>query len=183
MELKVIPISDAPVDTLESLPAGSVGELAVRGPVVTLGYAGLPEATRMARIVEPDGTVWHRMGDLGRIDDEGRVWLAGRRTERVETPDGVLYTDPLEGIANAIANRRTALVGVGQRPAQRPFLVVEGCKDAALAKQLAAALPQVQGILFKWKFPVDVRHNAKIHRLELATWAASRVPARALSGG
>ncbi len=181
MELRVIPVSDAPVDALEPLPVGSVGELAVRGPVVTLGYAGLPEATRMARIVEPDGTVWHRMGDLGRVDEEGRVWLAGRRTERVETPNGVLYTDQLEGIANALANRRTALIGVGERPAQRPFLVVEGWKDDALVKQLAEALPQVEGILFKWKFPVDVRHNAKIHRLDLAKWAASRVPARAIA--
>ncbi len=181
MEVRVIPVSDAPVETLEALPTGAVGELAVRGPVVTLGYAGLPEATRMARIVEADGTVWHRMGDLGRVDEEGRLWLAGRRSERVETPAGILYPDQLEGIANALAHRRTALVGVGDRPAQRPFLVVEGWRDAVLAKQLAEALPQVEGVLFKWRFPVDARHNAKIHRLDLAKWATSRVPTHALA--
>lgn len=175
MELRILDVVDAPIARIEdarALPDGEVGEIAVKGPVVTRMYANHPEANAGAKIADGDA-VWHRMGDLGWRDAEGRIWFCGRKAERVRTAAGPLYTDKVEGIANG-KGVRTALVGVGEPGAQRPVLIVEGKEDAALAAELKAALP-VEAVLFHPAFPVDVRHNAKIHRATLGKWAAERL--------
>ncbi|MDT7708907.1 MAG: fatty-acyl-CoA synthase [Pseudonocardiales bacterium] len=64
-------------ETGETLPVGEVGELVVRGPIVTHGYHDKPEET--AALFTADG--WMRTGDLGRIDEQGYVVLTGRKKE------------------------------------------------------------------------------------------------------
>jgi fatty-acyl-CoA synthase len=59
------------------LPAGDVGELLVRGPIITRGYFDKPEET--AALFTDDG--WMRTGDLGRIDPAGYLTLTGRQKE------------------------------------------------------------------------------------------------------
>jgi len=177
IELAVIRIDDGPIprwsDALRA-PPGEVGELCVKGPVVTRGYLNRPEATAAAKIEEGDA-VWHRMGDLGSVDEQGRVWLAGRKAERVETAAGPLYTDRVEGIFNGRDGvARCALVGVGPQGRARPVLVVEGAPSAAIRESVLSR-GLVEAVLFHPRFPVDVRHNAKIHRIELARWAADRL--------
>jgi acyl-CoA synthetase (AMP-forming)/AMP-acid ligase II len=177
MDVRIIRIDDAPMPRWDEslvLPDGQVGEICVRGEVVTRGYHNLPEATAAAKIADGD-RVWHRMGDLGRIDERGRLWYLGRKAERLETAAGPIFTDAVEGIANAHPRvGRSALVGVGPRGSQRPVLVVEGPEDPGLVTELMAATG-VERVLFHPNFPVDVRHNAKIHRLTLAQWAAERL--------
>jgi olefin beta-lactone synthetase len=192
IEVRIIPITDRPIVALDrgtGLPTGSAGEIIVRGPVVTREYDALPEATAAAKIADAErpGGVWHRMGDCGKLDDAGRLWFLGRKAERVETPGGTLFTEPCEQVFRAHARaRRCALIGVGSEPA----LVVEttpgGAGDAAeLAtelRKLALGHPHTSGIrtfYFRAHFPVDVRHNAKIHRLALARWAANAEAHRA----
>jgi acyl-CoA synthetase (AMP-forming)/AMP-acid ligase II len=130
----------------------------------------------------PSGVVWHRMGDCGYLDAAGRLWFCGRKAERVETTAGPLYTEPCEQVFRIHPRvTRCALIGLGPRGTQRPALVVEGkITDAqAFARELRAlalAHPQTVAInqfYFSPSFPVDVRHNAKIHRLTLATWATT----------
>ncbi len=176
MQARVIRIDDAPIAAWDEslvLPPGQVGEIAVKGPVVTRAYHQLPEPTAAAKI--PDGdAVWHRMGDLGYFDEQGRLWFCGRKSERVETAGETWFTDRVEGLAAADPRvGRCALVGVGPRGAQRPVLVVEGRRDEALAADLRARTG-VAAVLFRDALPVDVRHNAKIHRLQLAAWAEGR---------
>ncbi len=180
VELRVIVVDDGPLDAATPVPDGDVGELAVRGPVVTRSYAALPEATEKAKIVEADGTVWHRMGDLGYVDPEGDVWFVGRKSERIETRTTVHYPDPIEGVANALAGRRTAAVGPGVRGMQRVALVVEGEPDDALGARLREALPMVEAVFWRPELPVDPRHNAKINRMQLAASVADRMPAQVL---
>jgi acyl-CoA synthetase (AMP-forming)/AMP-acid ligase II len=186
IEVQIIHISDDPIATWSPdllVPDGTVGEIAVKGAVVTHTYAKRPDATAGAKIAE--GTaVWHRMGDLGYRDDQGRIWFCGRKAERVRTATGELYTDKIEGIANGELRGgqviRTALVGTGPVGAQRPVLVIEGGPDDDLARRIQKKLPMIEAILFYDAFPVDVRHNAKIHRHTLAKWAEQRtLPARA----
>ena len=87
----------------------------VRGPQVTAAYFNRPEATRLAKIADPNGGFWHRMGDLGYLDDTGRVWFCGRKSHRVITAQGALYTIPVEGVFNTHPEVfRTALVGIGR---------------------------------------------------------------------
>ena len=66
-------------ENLNQLPPGEAGELVGRSPVMMLGYKNQPEKTREGYWTDPgDGTVWQRMGDVGRIDAQGFVELVGR---------------------------------------------------------------------------------------------------------
>ena len=68
--------------------------------------------------------VWHRMGDVGYMDDQGRFWYCGRMSQRVETAGGTLFTECVEAVFNThSAVRRSALVGVGPLGQQQPVLV------------------------------------------------------------
>lgn len=192
MTVKVIRISDDPLpDWSEELllPLGEIGEIVVQGPVVTREYYHRPEQTALAKISEPaSGRFWHRMGDLGYFDDQGRLWFCGRKSHRVITEHGTLYTIPCEAVFNQqAAVFRTALVGVGPRGKSRPIICVELRKDVGRLDpelltddflELAQSRPHTRGIdtfLIHPAFPVDVRHNSKIFREKLAAWAARRL--------
>ena len=187
--LRVIPISDDAIpewDDSRCLPAGEVGEFAVRGPVVTAEYFGRPEATRLAKIRDPKtGDLWHRMGDVGYYDGSGRLWFCGRKSHRVVTPAGTLYTDQVEPVFNTVEGvYRTALVGVRRGGVTHPVLCVELMAqprtyheeprvEADLRTRGAGFehTRRVATFLFHPGFPVDVRHNSKIFRERLAAWA------------
>jgi olefin beta-lactone synthetase len=185
IDVRIIPISDQPIAALapgSGMARGAVGEIIVRGPVVTRQYDGLPEATASAKIADTEtpGGIWHRMGDCGTVDESGRLWFLGRKAERVETPGGTMHTEPCEQVFRKHPRaRRCALIGASSGPALVAETSVRGKSDAeALAAELRALAlghPHTAAIgtfYFKAHFPVDVRHNAKIHRLALAKWAA-----------
>lgn len=190
--VRVIQPVDGPLATLEAtreLPAGQIGEIIVAGPTVTLDYDGMPEATAAAKIPAPDGAVWHRMGDLGYLDEQGRLWFVGRKVETVRSETGRLYPACVEPwFATHPRVRRCALIGIGPKSAQRPAIVVESDladlpRDSAACRALARELRQlaltrpataaIKVFYFHPSLPVDVRHNAKIHRLTLARWATT----------
>ncbi|MGA5699446.1 fatty acid CoA ligase family protein [Peterkaempfera bronchialis] len=188
--VRVITVSDGPIplwsDDLLAEP-GAVGEITVAGPAVSERYFGRPQETALAKIREGDRIV-HRMGDLGRLDEQGRLWLCGRTSQRVRTPDGDLCTEQVEPIANTVPGvRRSALVGVGAPGAQTPVLCVEaerGIRRSQRPGVAAEVLDRFAGyphtaairqVLFHPGFPVDIRHNAKIGRERLARWAAGRL--------
>jgi olefin beta-lactone synthetase len=171
---------------------GAVGEITVAGPSATDAYFNRDAQTRLAKIHErmADGgqRIVHRMGDVGWLDDAGRLWFCGRKSHRVETAGGPLYTEQVEPVFNVHPDvRRTALVGVGSRGAQRPVLCVEPrdgigraqhARIATELREIGQRLPHTAGIdavLFHPGFPVDIRHNAKIGRETLAAWAATRL--------
>jgi len=186
VDVRIIPISDQPVAAMApegGLPRGSAGEIVVRGPVVTREYYSNPGANEAAKIPDParPGGVWHRMGDCGSLDDSGRLWFLGRKAERVESREGTMFTEPCEQVFRAHPRaRRCALIGMGAEPALVAETRTRGATDArSLAAELRAlALGHrhtagVRTFFFRARLPVDVRHNAKIHRLALARWAAS----------
>ena len=177
VEVAIVPISDEPLpfwDDAYRLAANVIGEIAVRGPQVTRRYHNRPAATDLAKILDPtSGTFWHRMGDLGYRDEQGRLWFCGRKSHRVRTATGELYTIPCEAIFNTHPQvYRSALVGIGRPGAQKPVLCVElqpGIKAEAQALiraellvlgQKQALTREVRTILFHPAFPVDIRHNA-----------------------
>ena len=193
MEVRIIPISDQPVPALEPagfLKAGSVGEIIVKGPVVTREYDGLPEATAAAKIADPaaPGGVWHRMGDCGALDESGRLWFCGRKAERVETAEGTLFTEPCEQVFRPIPARGAARSSASDRV---PALVAETRTQGRRRRRgprwgaprrlrFAIRTPQAwRSFISRPDLPVDVRHNAKIHRLALARWAATATAHRA----
>jgi acyl-CoA synthetase (AMP-forming)/AMP-acid ligase II len=191
LSLAIIPISDEPIAAWSDdlpLPLWQVGEIVVAGPQVTTSYFNRPEATRLAKIPDSDGSVWHRMGDVGYLDKQGRIWFCGRKSHRVETARETLFTIPVEGVFNAHPDvLRTALVGIGIRGQQRAVLCVElepasrNRNHEQLREEmfsLGERFPHshaVQNILFHPAFPVDIRHNAKIFREKLTVWAEGKL--------
>lgn len=179
MEVGIIAISDEPVGSWSEglrLPTGRIGEITAKGPVVTAEYFRRPSETALAKI--PDGgCVRHRMGDLGYLDERGRLWFCGRKSHRV----GELFTIPCEGVFNGHpAVRRSALVGVPSGP----VLCVElerGADEARVRQELLETARRfehtkdIRTVLFHPAFPVDIRHNAKIAREKLAAWARGRL--------
>jgi acyl-CoA synthetase (AMP-forming)/AMP-acid ligase II len=191
LSLAIIGITDEPVerwgDALR-LKDGEIGEIVVCGSQVTAAYFNRPEATRLAKIIDPDGGFWHRMGDLGYLDEGGRVWFCGRKSHRLRTATGELYTIPVEGVFNTHPEVfRAALVGIGMPGRQRPVLCVEleqGVSSSWREQirtellEIGASYPHTAGIkdiLFHRAFPVDIRHNAKIFREKLAVWAQGKL--------
>ncbi|MCA8954993.1 MAG: AMP-binding protein [Planctomycetes bacterium] len=184
IEVAILRIDDGPIPEWSDdlcLPQGEVGEIAVRGAVVTDAYYGLPEATARAKI--RDGArLWHRMGDVGYVDEGGRLWMCGRKAHRVETAAGTLHSVPCEAVFDVHpAVRRSALVGVRGVPVLCVELLAGRRGSDELVEELRALgqrFEHTRGIgvfLFHPGFPVDVRHNAKIDREKLAAWAAGRV--------
>jgi len=189
IDVKIIALSDKVITSLAAaheLPADEIGEVIVRGPVVTKTYDTLPDATAGAKITDASGNIWHRMGDCGYLDPENRLWFCGRKAERIETASATFFTEPCEQVFRPQPGvARCALIGLGPRGSQIPALVVQPTRKLstaekhALAAELrdrAKAQPHTSAItqfFFHPDFPVDVRHNAKIHRLTLAKWAAT----------
>jgi len=190
VDVRLIAIDDAPIarwsDAREVAP-GEQGEICVRGPQVTRAYEREPQATAQAKIQDGDG-FWHRLGDVGRFDAEGCLWFQGRKSHRLETERGLLMPVGLENAFDRHPRvRRSALVGVGRRGAERPVLVVEpdgafprGRARRELAAEVLLSAPAsapdvVSDVLFKPALPLDVRHNAKIKRGELKRWAERRL--------
>jgi acyl-CoA synthetase (AMP-forming)/AMP-acid ligase II len=187
IEIQIIETSDEPIDQWgESLqlPAYEIGEIIVRGPVVTRAYDHNDKENRLAKIKDENG-FWHRMGDLGYFDDKARLWFCGRKGHRVITNSGTMYTVCCEAIFNEHPKVfRSALVGIGIKGQQVPVLIVElhdkkteneifiDLKQMALQNELTSA---IENFLIHPAFPVDIRHNAKIFREKLSLWAADEL--------
>lgn len=192
MAVKIIEATFDPIATLSDateLPAGEIGEIIVSGPVATREYYRRPEATQMAKIADGEG-FWHRMGDVGYLDDTGRLWFCGRKAHIVFTSEGPLYSIRCEAIFNQHPRvYRTALTGIGDRGNQQPALVIEpeagampsgAAEECAFSEELlelgakSELTSGIRTLLFRSELPVDTRHNVKINREELAIWAASQ---------
>jgi len=197
IEWKVIRITDGPIATIgqaEEMPAGEIGELIVRGPVVTTEYVTRTDANALHKVQDGE-RFWHRMGDVGYLeaceDGAERFWFCGRKAHRVITPRGTLFTIPCEAIFNQHPwVYRSALVGVGPRGEQRPVVFVEPWPEhwaeasqrwselVAELQKLAESHSHTQEIadfLLLRGLPVDIRHNAKIFREQLAEIAAKKL--------
>jgi acyl-CoA synthetase (AMP-forming)/AMP-acid ligase II len=194
IEWRVIRVVDGPIHSIaeaEELPTGEIGELIVRGPVVTTEYVTLREANALAKVPDIGGSsFWHRMGDCGYLDREQRFWFCGRVAHRVLSAWGPMYTITCEAIFNRHpAVFRAALVGVGKLGVQVPVIIVELKPDArprrrdrhrliGELRELAKAhslTAMIDHFLIHPAMPVDIRHNAKIARERLALWAARRL--------
>jgi acyl-CoA synthetase (AMP-forming)/AMP-acid ligase II len=189
VDIRIIPVNDGPIANIEQtrfLPVGEIGEIIVRSPSVTREYFRRPEPTAAAKI--PDGeTFWHRIGDVGYLDEEGLLWFCGRKAHIVHTAAGPLYSVCCEGILDSHPQVfRSALVGVGPRGQQKPITVIErfpikGPSPATIRAELqslAKSFPLTAGIdTFEFidSMPVDTRHNVKINREALSEWAAKKL--------
>ncbi len=186
--IKVIRTSDLPIENWDDsllLPDYEIGEIVVRGPVVTRRYVNNDKENQLAKIADRKH-FWHRMGDLGYLDAKGRLWFCGRKAHRILTRTGTMYTICCEALFNGHpAVFRSALVGAGPAGKQVPVLIVEPNNKKTAKKILVKELQyiaqqnemtrSIKHFLIHPDFPVDIRHNAKIFREKLALWAARQI--------
>ena len=164
------------------------GEIVVSGPHARLGYDRLWHTT--FRASQPAG--WHATGDIGYLDDGGKLWMGGRIDDILHTQSGPVApvkseqaVEDLDGVAMA------ALVGVGPDGLEQAVVIVElddppkktGLAELPLIDNARSAVAAASGldvvaVLSVPKMPVDRRHNSKIDRPRLRAWAA-----RLLAGG
>jgi len=183
--VRVIAAVEGQTKLTKQLPVGQIGEIIVKGEVVTKAYFNNEAENCLAKIKDGDG-FWHRMGDTGYFDAQGRLWFCGRKAHRVTTANGILYTICCEAVFNLHPLvRRSALVGIGPPGQQRAILIVEpyekvndpakllaDLRDIALSHEHTA---NIEDFMIHASFPVDIRHNAKIFREKLAVWAAKAI--------
>jgi acyl-CoA synthetase (AMP-forming)/AMP-acid ligase II len=143
------------------LPPGQAGEIVVSGSHVVPGY--LQGIGSKETKISVEGTIWHRTGDAGYLDAEGRLWLLGRCTARIQDARGTLYPLGVEVAASQCPGvHRAALVSLGDRR----ILTIEAAHGrnpvnlADLQRELAWAYLDELRILRH--IPVDARHNAKV---------------------
>lgn len=186
MEVKIIKINDDVIKStkeMQELSTGEIGEIIVKGDTVTKSYFELPKKTLEAKIYDQE-TLWHRIGDIGYFDEEGRLWFCGRKTHRVETKLGLMSSIQSEAVFNEHPSiKRTALVGIGKMGNQRPGLVVELSEKGVSKEKVKRDIlntatkfdhtKDIKDIWFHNSFPVDVRHNIKIDRVKLAKMASA----------
>ncbi len=184
-EVKIIKSSDIPLVCFEELPPNEIGEIIVSGPQVTPAYFDMSHETEKAKILI-DGKLWHRMGDVGYLDDDKNLWFMGRKTHQVIVDQkSVFYPIRIEAIFNQHPLiKRSALVKLTHGGSVFPGLVIER-KDQSTSLDdkfrsellsLASTSPHTNVINHFFvhpSFPVDVRHNIKIDRVRLSHWAQS----------
>ncbi|MGC1208628.1 MAG: alpha/beta fold hydrolase [Ornithinimicrobium sp.] len=185
VDVRIAPLADdalrveeASRDELTDQP-WVLGEIVVRAPHLKLRYHRAWAAQHASE--RPAG--WHRTGDVGHLDDHGRLWVQGRRVHVLHTSDGPLAPYPIEHRISGLPGvADVAVVGVGPAgTAQCVAVVIPESRvrraDSPLADaDLAAAVRGTAGVsiaavLVKDWLPVDIRHASKVDRTGLATWA------------
>ncbi|MCL1139167.1 olefin beta-lactone synthetase [Shewanella pneumatophori] len=198
VDIAIIDIDEQPIASWHNelwLPANQIGEIVVKGPMVSASYYQRDSATQVAKIQDSDN-IRHRMGDLGYLDSDGLLWMCGRKAHRVDA-DALpatmnqpkrYYSIPCERIFNTHSDvKRSALVAVQIGGKTTPLICIELKQSVACSlsgvlyselKAIAEQHAQTQGIerfLIHPDFPVDIRHNAKIFREKLAVWAQKQI--------
>jgi len=134
---------------------------------------------------------WHRTGDVGHLDGEGRLWIGGRLAHVITTPTGPRAPVGIEQAVERLPRvRHAACVGVGPRGTQQVVVIVVTGEDrTGLADlDLTAAVRRIAGgdvvaVLQRSGLPVDIRHNSKVDRTELAAWADELLAGRRSGSG
>ncbi|GAB3347480.1 alpha/beta fold hydrolase [Modestobacter lapidis] len=184
VEVRLSPLSaTGQADGPLTAEPGRTGEVCVRGPHVKDRYDAL-WATERAASRDPG---WHRTGDVGHLDDAGRLWIEGRLPHVVPTAGGVVTPVGVEQRVERLDEvSAAAVVGVGPVGAQVVVVVLVPAAppprgrgesmapaDADLAAAVrAAAGVDVAAVLVARRLPVDIRHASKVDRTAVAGRAA-----------
>lgn len=164
-----------------NVPHGEIGELIVAGDHVCREYYNDSNAFARTKIVDTTGTIWHRTGDLARIDTHSMLWIVGR-SHNIVTWQGTRYfpvrpeiaLKQIHGVANAAYLNR-ASEGKGEvlavvSPVQATLTEQERMQLADNVRDALHALPvPVHTIVIMPAIPMDVRHHSKVDYSALRT--------------
>lgn len=170
---------------VEELPPFQVGEILVQGKQASPAYLENEEATKQAKIKDGE-SFWHRMGDLGFYDEEGKLWFCGRAAHKVTSlPSGQEnFSLPCELVFNDHPEiKKTALICLDRGLEQEAALVIErrdkktklspaekkGFREELFKRQKSSEnTKHLEKFYLHKNLPVDRRHNIKIDRKALS---------------
>jgi acyl-CoA synthetase (AMP-forming)/AMP-acid ligase II len=140
--------------TLRDVPAGGSGEVWFRTPQATAGYIGRPEAT--AELITPDG--WVRTGDLGRVDEDGFLFIEDRIKDMIITGGENVYSPEVERVlAEHPAVQELAVIGVpDDRWGETVKAVVAFKPDQAASAEELVAYARERLAAYKVPSSIDV---------------------------
>lgn len=186
-EVRIVPLDFEPLDGVpDAVDDGETGEVLVRAPWVSLGYLGRWETQRRAR----PGDGWHRTGDVGHVDQDGRLWIEGRTVHVIHAVNGPITSVAVERTVESadiggVTPGRVAAVGVGPDGIQQLVIVIESSDRGdnlapdAMAQAVRGAVDHpIAAVLTVKRLPVDIRHNAKIDRTAVAERSAATLSGR-----
>jgi len=161
---------------------------AARETSVETDAVGSPAASDATDAAAATHARWHRTGDVGHLDELGRLWVEGRLPHIIVTATGpVAPVGAEQEVESVAAVRRAAVVGVGPHQLRQAVAVVEtipptrrpglASPEVTSAVRESTSLPLV-AVLAVPELPTDIRHNSKIDRSRLSKWAE-----RMLAGG
>jgi acyl-coenzyme A synthetase/AMP-(fatty) acid ligase len=165
--------------------SGVLGEIVVSAPHLKDHYDRLwltdRAAVRDTAGLSGERARWHRTGDVGHLDEQGRLWVEGRMPHIIVSADGpIAPVGPEQQVERVAAVRRAAVVGVGPEGLRQTVAVIEtlpptprpGLADPELTRAVreSCSIPIV-AVLAVPHLPTDIRHNSKIDRSRLSAWA------------
>jgi long-chain acyl-CoA synthetase len=137
-------------DDDRDVPAGEQGEIVTRSPSMMIGYHNRPSETAACRWTAPDGSVWQRTGDIGRLDADGFLSIVDRKKDMIISGGFNIYPSDIEAVlAGHDAVVEASVVGVpsetwGETPVA--FAVAPGQDAAALKDWLNSRLGKMQRV-------------------------------------
>lgn len=182
VEVAIAPLDPLGVPSAElGSDAGVLGEVTLRARHAKSRYDGRAFAERIAS----RNPGWHRTGDIGRLDDQGRLRIEGRLVHVISTADGPLGPVSLEQAVEAgLARQRLQAAAVGIGPIGTQVVAIVLAPETAkghrarmklasqeLAERVRESVPEVAAVLWRDRMPVDIRHGAKVDRSKLAAEA------------
>jgi acyl-CoA synthetase (AMP-forming)/AMP-acid ligase II len=193
LEIIAVPRHDGPLDVGEAgpralrLPPGRIGELLVRGAHVSAGYYRNPEADAAIKVPTAAGQTWHRLGDMGYLDERGRVFLVGRVHDAVEIEGKAVHPLAVEPMIDALPFvSRSGIVGVDLAGRRRLVLAYQPRPTRRRRGDRARQLARIQAscarigvnpdrVLEVARVPVDARHNGKVDHERLTVLCRRRL--------
>ena len=180
VNVMIAPLGFDAAGALQSLAVTKTGEVLVQAPWLSAGYDQLWRTQHEARPRDAAGCVWHRTGDVGHLDGDGRLWIEGRSVHVIDADGGPITPVPVEvAVERLVDVRRCAAVGVGPAGCQQLVVVIEdaSARDGLASTERCAAVRAavthpVAAVLDVRALPVDIRHNTKIDRTLVARWAS-----------
>ena len=164
------------------LPPGSIGELVGRSPTMMSGYQNQPEKTQEASWFDEDGGRWQRMGDIGRVDEDGFIELVGRAKDMIISGGFNIYPVDLETVLTQHSQvEDAAVIGMpSDRWGETPVGFVTAAKGATLDVDAVLAatnakLGKTQRISVLYQIEEMPRsHIGKLLKTELRELAAEK---------
>ncbi|EQC47679.1 AMP-binding protein [Bacteriovorax sp. Seq25_V] len=153
-----------------SLERGMIGEVIINSAHTVQTYVDNDKATRENKILDTDGSRWHRTGDTGRIDEDGNLWLVGRLNDVIKDGENILHPYIFETKIDSMPEIvRSAMIQVNQAMVVFINTPIENFdKIKSQIKQLTPKLNNLKlEIIRTDNIPVDDRHKSKINRVLL----------------